>query len=647
MMPERWLQEKDIFAAALGLRPEARQAYLAEACAGDPALRAGVEALLANWAKADTEAFLAEEGLRPPPWVIDGIPPRLPDFDDYQDIEYVGHGGMGVVYRAFDRRLKVKVALKVPVPDLPPHAARFLQDPEHIARLHHQNIVQVHKAGEHNGRPYFTMNLIEGPGLEEHLGGHPRDPRAVAGVMVKVARAVHHAHQRCILHRDLKPGNILLDRDGEPLVIDFGLATESVLPDVADGGAVPTRDTASRSFQGIQGTIGFMSPEQAEPPKEVTTLSDVYGLGAVLYALLTGRPPFRDDDLRKLLRQVRDPQCQPEPPGKLNPRVDRDLQAICLRCLNKDPAGRYRSAEGVAKDLERWLDGRETEARPWGRVERVAGWCRRNLGLAGLSALAATLLVALIVLLTMMVPPWDGSLQRVKLAGKLVIATDPDYPPMEFHQDGKFAGFDIDLGRELARRLGVQAVFRGVEWDWQDLTRQLDAHDFDLLLSTVVVTDDRKRQVDFVEYLEMDHVFVGKRGQKVQSAHDLAGKVVAVQKGTYQNELVARFQKNGIQVRDIIELPSGSDPFDALLRGKADVAFADEVVARHYAGRHQELAVAPHVLPELNPDVIGIAFCNKDNKLRAAVSDAIKAMKADGTFARLKEQWIPSAGNGQ
>jgi ABC-type amino acid transport substrate-binding protein len=629
MTPERWLREKDVFAAAVDLRPEARPAYLAQACAGDPALRAGVEALLANFARAETEAFLADACLRPPPWVADDISPRLPDFDDYQGIEYVGHGGMGVVYRAFDKRLNMEVALKVPLPDLSLPVEDFVREARNIARLRHPNIVHVYKAGEHEGRPYFTMSLIEGPDLEEHLGGHPRDPRAVARLMVKVARAVHHAHQRGVLHRDLKPGNILLDGDGEPLVTDFGLATEAAAPG----------PTASRSFRGIKGTLGFMSPEQAEPPREVTTLSDVYGLGAVLYALLTGRPPFQDDDFLKLLHQVRDPQCGPEPP-----RVDRDLQAVCLRCLNKDPARRYRSADGVARDLERWLDGRETEARPWGRAEKLVRGCRRNLGLAGLSAVAATLLVAVVVLLAMVIPPSDGSLQRVRLAGRLIVATDPDYPPMEFYKDRKMAGFDVDLARELARRLGVRAVFVGVEWDWQDLTRRLDAHDFDVLLSTVVITEKRKQELDFVEYLETDRVFAYKRGLTVRKADDLAGKVVAVQKGTHQDDLVTGLRAGGIHIKDVLELPDGSGPFEALLTGRADVAFADEAVARHYAARHEEqLAVADHVLPELDPDVIGIAFCNKDRKLRAAVADEIRAMRNDGTLVRMRERWgIPA-----
>jgi serine/threonine-protein kinase len=385
-----------LFEATIDLPAGQRTAFLDKECDGDPALRAGVERLLAVADKAETVDFdfLRPEFLEP---LIDGdIPLRPPDFGPYEDIVYYGHGGMGVVYRAFDNTLRKCVALKLPLSDDPASLGCFRREPQKIAQLRHPNIIQVHAVGEHEGRPYFTMSLIEGPDSDLHLHYHTRDPRVAAALMVKVARAVQHAHDHKILHRDLKPGNILLDNDREPLVTDFGLATEDVWSAVAaPEAAAPTlADAATRSFQGIVGTMPFMSPEQAETPKKVTKKSDVYGLGAVLYALLTGRPPFRGETWLETRDQVLDRTRKPEPPRNLNPRVDRDLQAVCLMCLNKDPDGRYPSAERFARDLERWLDGRETEARPWGLSERVLRAFRRRPFAAALTGASAVLLAA-------------------------------------------------------------------------------------------------------------------------------------------------------------------------------------------------------------------------------------------------------------
>jgi ABC-type amino acid transport substrate-binding protein len=527
----------------------------------------------------------------------------------------------------------------MPLPDFPLPPEQFIREPQKIARLRHPNIVRVYKVGEHNGRPFFTMDFVKGPSLDKRLGDFVRDPRAAAALMVKVARAVEHAHQQNIVHRDLKPGNILLDHDQEPLVTDFGLATEAVLPDCSGSDTVAGRDSASRSFQGIKGTISFMSPEQAAPPREVTRLSDVYGLGAVLYALLTGRPPYQDDQLLKLLEKVRDSECKPEPPRTQNPLVDHDLEAICLKCLEKDPARRYDRAEELAKDLERWLAGAETNARPWGRVEKLVRWFRRNPGLARLSAAAGIVLVAVVALLAM---ASDSSLRSVQRAGVLKIATDPTVPPMEFRNGATLTGFDIDLAQDLARRLGVQPEFKQYDWDWQDLIKRLDNRDFDMLLSTVVVNEARKQYVDFVPYLQMDHVFVCGPGTTVRNVDDLAGKVVAVQKDTRAHEMVDKLKtKRDIAIKKIIALGRGSDPFDALLKGEAEVTLVEKMVARHYAKGHKEhLRETGTVSPAMDPDAIGIAFRKGDKKLQAAVSEAIKAMEEDGTFARLEEQWF-------
>jgi serine/threonine-protein kinase len=306
--------------------------------------------------------------------------PQVPDYEIEGEL---GRGAMGVVYRARQVSLNRTVALKMILDQRladPADVRRFRTEAENIASLDHPHIVPVYEVGEHQGQHYFSMKLMDGASLSASLPGYAADPRKAAQLLAQVARAVHHAHQRGILHRDLKPANILLDKEGSAHVTDFGLAKRIQ----GEGG---------QSLSGaIVGTPAYMAPEQATAQKSLTTAADVYGQGAVLYALLTGGPPFQGANVLEILKQV--VEREPTVPRALNPRVDRDLETVCLKCLAKDPARRYPSAEQLAEELERWLQGKPILARPAGRWERAAKWVKRNPVVAGSLAAVVVVLVA-------------------------------------------------------------------------------------------------------------------------------------------------------------------------------------------------------------------------------------------------------------
>lgn len=312
-----------------------------------------------------------------------------PQIPGYLILSELGRGGMGVVYRAKQLAANRDVALKVvrndvldtlPLPSRNSTLARFLHEAHAAARLEHDNLVPVYDVGESGGLRYYAMRFVEGTSLYDMLRNKALSNQDAARYIEPVARGLHYAHEKGVLHRDLKPHNIIVEaKSGRPMLTDFGLAK-----------FIEERNELTHAGD-VMGTPSYMSPEQARDSGKVTPLADVYSLGATLYHVLTSRPPFQAANIAETIRQVLD--AEPVAPRRLNPAIDRDLETICLKCLQKEPARRYASALALADDLQRYLEHKPILARPAGMVERTWRWCRRNPRLAGTAALASLLLV--------------------------------------------------------------------------------------------------------------------------------------------------------------------------------------------------------------------------------------------------------------
>src|SRR5947209_14898720 len=305
----------------------------------------------------------------------------LGELGDYELLEEVGRGGQGVVFRARQKSLNRTVALKVIGLGqwaTKTHLKRFRLEAEAAASLEHPGIVPIHEVGEREGTCYFSMGFIEGDQLDAVVKRTPMSIRQAAELIAKVARTVHYAHEHHILHRDIKPGNILLDENGEPHLTDFGLAR-----------LVETESSVTRTLD-VLGTPSYMAPEQALGNNAaISAITDVYGIGAVLYQLLTGHPPFAGGTTYETIKLLLD--TEPRQPRLWNSKIDRDVSTICLKCLEKDPKRRYSSALALAEDLERWLRHEPILARRTGLVTRSKKWIQRNPS----SALLAASLIAL------------------------------------------------------------------------------------------------------------------------------------------------------------------------------------------------------------------------------------------------------------
>ena len=369
--------------------------------------------------------------------------PRLADFGDYELLQEMGRGGQGIVYRARQKSLNRTVALKIVGLGqwaTQRHLKRFHLEAEAAASLDHPCIVPIYEIGERDGFCYFSMKLVEGGPLDEFARREQMSPRPAAEVIARLARTLDYAHQRGVLHRDIKPGNILIDAKGEPHLTDFGLAR-----------LVETESTITRTTEAL-GTPSYMAPEQAKGNNiQLTSATDVYGLGAVLYHLLTGHPPFAGGTTYQTIRLLLE--TEPRQPRLWNPKLDRDLSTICLKCLEKDPQRRYPAALALAEDLERWLQHEPIQARHTGMLARGRKWVRRNPAVAGLLASLVALATAIGVII------WKTELFRPPPATGIAVLPFENLSPEK--KDASLAdGVQDDILTKLAKVSGLKVISR-------------------------------------------------------------------------------------------------------------------------------------------------------------------------------------------
>jgi TolB-like protein/Tfp pilus assembly protein PilF len=382
-------------------------------------------------------------------------------FGDYELLEEVGRGGQGVVFRARQKSLHRIVALKViglGQSATEAHLKRFRLEAETAASLDHPCIVPIYEVGDRDGQCYFSMKFVEGGQLDEVVKHTPLSIREAAELIAKVARTVHYAHEHGILHRDIKPGNILLDAKGEPHLTDFGLAR-----------LVESESTVTRTVE-MLGTPSYMAPEQATgnnpATARLTAATDVYGLGAVLYQLLTGHPPFAGGTTYETIKLLLE--TEPRPPRLWNPKVDRDLSTICLKCLEKDSQRRYLSALGLAEDLERWLKHQPIQARRTGVVARGKKWLQRNPTAVAVVTLSLALITAVGVIV------WKSELFRRPAAAGIAVL--PFENLSNDKEDASFAdGVQDDLLTKLAKIANLKVISRTSVMQYRDHhnTRQI------------------------------------------------------------------------------------------------------------------------------------------------------------------------------
>jgi TolB-like protein/Tfp pilus assembly protein PilF len=426
---------------------------LCTACVLETALGIVPDAVAADQENKAANRRMGESASSPSPRFSDSpfqSVPMLGELGDYELLEEIGRGGQGVVFRARQKRLNRTVALKVISLGQwasKAHLKRFRREAEAAASLDHPCIVPIYEVDERDGSCYFSMKFVEGGQLDEVTRREPMPIRRAVELIAKVARTVHYAHEHGILHRDIKPGNILLDAKGEPHLTDFGLAR-----------LVESESSVTHTLD-ILGTPSYMAPEQAVGNNTaVSNATDVYGIGAVLYQLLTGHPPFAGGATYETIKLLLD--TEPRQPRLLNPKIDRDLSTICLKCLEKDPKRRYASALALAEDLERWLKHEPIVARHTGVFTRGRKWVRRN----PTSALLAACLVALAAAAGWIV--WKSEFIRRPVTNGIAVL--PFENLSEQKEDGAFVdGVQDDVLTKLAKIADLKVISRTSVMDYR------------------------------------------------------------------------------------------------------------------------------------------------------------------------------------
>ena len=475
---------------------------------------------------------------------------RLGDFGDYELLEEIGRGGQGVVYRARQKSLNRTVAIKVI--GLGPwateaHLKRFRREAQAAASLNHPFIVPIHEVGERDGCCYFSMDFIEGGQLDEVVRRRPMSIRQASEFIAKLAHTVHYAHQHGILHRDIKPGNILLDKNGEPHLTDFGLAR-----------LVEAESTVTRTLE-VMGTPSYMASEQAAGEhRKISKATDVYGLGAVLYQLLTRHPPFTGGTTYETIKLLLD--TEPRQPRLLNPKVDHDLSTICLKCLEKDPQRRYSSALALAEDLDHWLKHEPIHAKRSGFFTHARKWVRRNPS----TAVLVTLLVALAVGLSVTV--WNRK-------PAVIIPKSVAVLPFEnLSEDPNSAYFADGIQEEILTRLAsiedLKVISRTSTQQYQSKPRNLREIAKQLGVANIVegsvqkAADQVRVNVQLVNAQSDSHLWADSYDRKLT---DIFGVETEVAKGiadSLQAKLTGR-EEQALAVKPT----NNPEAYDAYLRG--------------------------------------------------------------------------------
>jgi serine/threonine protein kinase/Flp pilus assembly protein TadD len=477
----------------------------------------------------------------------------LGELGDYELLEEIGRGGQGVVFRARQKSLNRTVALKVISLGQwasKAHLKRFRLEAEAAARLEHPGIVPIHEVGERDGSCYFSMKFVEGGQLDEVVKRTAMSTRQAVELMAKVARIVHYAHEHGILHRDIKPGNILLDGKGEPHLTDFGLAR-----------LVESESTVTRTLE-VLGTPSYMAPEQALGNNAAFgTITDVYGLGAVLYQLLTGQPPFAGGTTYETIKLLLD--TEPKQPRLINPKIDRDLSTICLKCLEKDPKRRYSSALAMAEDLEHWLKHEPILARHTGIFIRGRKWMRRN----PTSALLAASLIALAAAAGWIV--WKSELIRHPITNGVAVlpfenlSHDPD--------NAYFAnGIQDEILTRLASIADLKVISRTSTQQYQskprnlrDIARQLGVASI-LEGSVQKAADQIRVNVQLINAKTDSHLWADTYDRKLTDIFGIESEIAKRIAESLQAKLTRR-EEQALAVKPT----NNPEAYDAYLRGLA------------------------------------------------------------------------------